>query len=375
MLIAGEASGDRLGAVLVREIAARRSDFSFFGTPGSEMRTAGVESLFNSDDWSIVGVGAVAKAIPRFLKIRSELRRAARERRPAAVVLIDFPEFNLKFAGQLKRDGHTVIYYVSPQVWAWRQYRSRTIRESVDLLLSILPFEKQWYAERGIGNVEYVGSPVVGRTASTRSRDEFIKDHALDANRRLIALLPGSRIKEIRRHLRTMVEAAGLVDVDRGSVQFAVAAANDDAGREIKTILSESELPSLTVVVGETIDLLNASDAAAISSGTATLEAGIIGTPMTVVYKIPKLDYQLFRPLVDVPHFALINLIAGRKVAKELIQDKFTARTLATELNRLIDPKVNQSIRAELSEISRALDSENPSGRAAETILKLIDEH
>jgi lipid-A-disaccharide synthase len=374
MLIAGEASGDRLGAELVRELAARRSDISYFGTPGTEMRKAGVESLFKSDDWSIVGIGAVAKAIPRFLKIRSELRRAARERRPSAVVLIDFPEFNLKFAKQLKRDGHVVIYYVSPQVWAWRQYRVRTIRDSVDLLLSILPFEKKWYAEHGIRNVEYVGSPVVGRTAPTRSRDEFIKDHALDADRKLIALLPGSRTKEIRRHLKTMVEAAGLVDVDRGSVQFAAAAANDDAGREIKTILSETKIP-LTVVIGKTIDLLNAADAAAISSGTATLEAGIVGTPMAVVYKIPKLDYQLFRPLVDVAHFALINLIAGRKVAKELIQDEFTARSLATELNRLMEPEVNQRVRAELGEISRALDSENPSGRAADAILKLIDEH
>ncbi len=373
MLIAGEASGDRLGAELVREIATLRNDISYFGTPGPEMRKAGVESLFNSDDWSIIGVGAVAKAIPRFLKIRSELRRAARERMPSAIVLIDFPEFNLKFARQLKRDGHTVIYYVSPQVWAWRQYRTRTIRNSVDLLLSILPFEKEWYAERGIGNVEYVGSPVVRRTILTRSRDEFLKENGLNTDRKLIALLPGSRIKEIRRHLEMMIEAAKLIRTERPSTQFAVAAANRDAEAEIRTILSGTPSQGFSVVVERTIDLLNAADAAAISSGTATLEAGIVGTPMVVVYKVPKLDYQLFRPLVDVPHFALINLIAGRKVAKELIQQEFTTDNLARELKRLLDPEVDSRVRAELNEISKSLDSEDPSGRAAEAILKLID--
>ena len=163
-MIAGEASGDRLGAQLVREILARRDGTTFFGTPGQEMRAAGVESIFDSDSWSIVGIVAVAKAVPRFLKIRSALRREAKKRKPSVVVLIDFPEFNLKLARLLKKDGHMVIYYVSPQVWAWREYRFKTIRDSVDILLSILPFEAEWYTRKGVHHVEYVGSPVVGRT-------------------------------------------------------------------------------------------------------------------------------------------------------------------------------------------------------------------
>ena len=371
MIIAGEASGDRLGADLVKELALKRPDLKFFGTPGPAMRGAGVESLFDSDGWSIVGIGAVAKAVPQFLRVLSELRRIARQRKPAAVVLIDFPEFNLKLASKLKKDGHRVIYYVSPQVWAWRKYRIRTIRESVDLLLSILPFEKQWYAKQGIEHVEFVGNPVVARTNPTSSKAQIFERYRLVQGKNLVALLPGSRRKEIRRHLPVMIDAA--IRMGEQSVQFVVAAATAHARFEIESILGESPGFAASVAEGETIDVLNAADAAVISSGTATLEAAIVGTPMVVVYKLPRTDYLLFQPFVNVPHIALINLVAGRSLVTELIQDEFNAEYLARELNDLLRPERNERMRLELRLAVEVLRSGDSTANAADQVIKFLD--
>src|SRR5437870_13667203 len=195
MIVAGEASGDAHGAALVSAFrkAASQTHFEFFGATGAQMREAGVDSVVRSDELSILGLWEIARALPRFWRAFQELKRAARERKPDAVILIDWPDFNLRLARWLHRQGFRVIYYVSPQLWAWRSHRARALRRDVDLLLSILPFEKEWYDGRGMTHVEYVGHPLVGKVCAGCDREEFCRRHDLDPARPIVALLPGSR--------------------------------------------------------------------------------------------------------------------------------------------------------------------------------------
>ena len=309
-----------------------------------------------------------------FLRAFRELKTAATKRLPDVVVLVDFPEFNLKLARTLSRRGFKIVYYISPQLWAWRQYRIRSIRNYVDLLISILPFEKDWYAERDVANVEYVGSPLAREVHPTRDKETFCREHRVDPSRPIIALLPGSRHKEIVRIMPVMLEAAAILSRRDPTSQFVVAAGSDKNAVDIDDAkASAKHLPKhLITVVGETFDALNASDAAAVTSGTATLETAIIGTPMAVVYKSSALNYKLLRPLIDVEHFGLVNLIAGERVAKELIQNDFTSDSLAAEIERLLEPDENKNVRERLRQTSDKLGHGGASKRAAELIVELM---
>ena len=376
MIVAGEASGDLHAAKLVTALreAFPATAFEFFGAAGERMRAAGVESIVESDGLSIVGLAEIGRALPMFMRAFSRLKRAAAERKPDVVVLVDFPDFNMKLAKSLKRQGLKVVYYISPQLWAWRQYRIRTIRKFVDLVISILPFEKEWYAKRGIDHVEYVGSPLAREVHPDREKETFCRDHHLDPGRRIVSLLPGSRHKEVVRILPVMIETAVSMERKDPSIQFVIAAGSEKNVGDISHAIEQADqLPaSLTTVVGETFDALNASDAAAVTSGTATLETAIIGTPMAIVYKTSALNYKLLRPLIDVEHFGLVNLIGGERVAKELIQDDFTPQSLAAEMERLLHSDENNIMRQRLRETSDKLGHGGASRRAAELILKLV---
>lgn len=376
MIVAGEASGDAHAAKLVRALrqADPGSEFTFFGAAGPRMRDAGVEAVVGSDALSVVGLVEIGRALPMFLRALRDLKRAALNRMPDAVILVDFPDFNLKLAKSLKKKGFPIVYYISPQLWAWREYRISAIRKYVDLLITILPFEKDWYAAKGVTHVEYVGSPLAREVHSDRTRDEFCRDHDLDPARPVISLLPGSRHKEIVRILPVMLGAAAEITASRPDVQFLVAALSPARARDIGSILAERGGGRLVkaVVQGQTYDALNASDGAAVTSGTATLEAGIIGTPMAIVYKTSAINYSLLEPLISVDHYGLINLIAGERVAKELIQREFTPASLAAELLTLLEPKNNATMRTRLKEAADKLGHGGASKRAAEAILQLI---
>lgn len=292
------------------------------------------------------------------------------------VVLVDFPDFNLKLARTLKRKGFTIVYYISPQLWAWRKYRIKIIKKYVDLMITILPFEKAWYAANGVEHVEYVGSPLTREIYPSLSKKDFCAKYSLDAGKPIISLLPGSRHKEIVRNLPVMITAASRLTKKNENIQFIVALASDRKAHEVEDAIAELkvkgiESPVLTLVEAETYDALNASDAAAITSGTATLEAAIIGTPMAIVYKTSGINYKLLRPLISVEHFGLVNLIAGERVAKEFIQGEFTPEILADEILRLLEPRENKRVREKLSETVDKLGHGGASRRAAEAILKL----
>ena len=381
MIIAGEASGDVHAAKLVRALRASSpaTDFEFFGSAGVLMREAGVEPVVHADELAIMGLPEIAKALPMFLVMFRDLKKTALDRKPDAVILVDFPEFNLKVAKALKRKGLKVICYISPQLWGWRKYRRRTIRDHVDLLLTILPFEKDWYARHGITNVEYVGSPLANEVRPSVSKEDFCRKHSLDPSRQIIALLPGSRHKEIMRILPPMLETAAIMSKSDEKLQFVIALASVRNTNEVELAKIRAErsglsMPKTLVLVhDETYDVLNASDAAAVASGTATLETGIIGTPLAIVYKTSNFNYKLIRPLITVEHFGLINLIAAERIVKEMIQDDFTPQNLADELLRILESDVNAGMRKKLKEAAEKLGHGGASKRAAEAILKLMN--
>ena len=370
MIVVGESSGDSHAAQLVREMRNAEADttFEFFGSTGPKLRALEVDTVVSADELAVVGIAEIAKVFPMFWRAFKDLQKAADERKPDAVILVDFPEFNLKFARALKRKLNTkIIYYISPQIWAWRKYRVRTIRKYVDLLLTILPFEKDWYAKQGVENVEYVGNPLVGKVAFQNEKDAFCAKYGLDAEQPIIALLPGSRRTEIRHILPEMLKTARLMRQDKPNVQFVVAAAEGRAAVISEMLGSEH---FFTVVENETYDALNAADAAAVASGTATLETGMIGTPMAIVYKGTEINNKLLRPLISVEHFGLINLIAGERIATELIQQEFTAEVLSCELFSLLEPAKNLEIREKLKAATAKLGSGDASKRAAEAVIR-----
>lgn len=377
MIVAGEASGDGHAAKVIRALREQEpgTEFEFLGAAGPKMRNAGAEAIVESDGLSIVGLAEIGRALPMFLRAKRDLKEAAVARRPDVVVLVDFPDFNLKLAKSLKKLGLPIVYYISPQLWAWRGYRVATVRKYVDLMITILPFEKDWYEKKGVTHVEYVGSPLANEVHTTKSRQEFCSDHGLDAEPPIIALLPGSRHKEIVRILPVMLQAIDHVKEKLAGVQFLIAAGSMEATVDIEAVRSAKPVGSgdVRVITGETYDVLGASDAAAVTSGTATLEAGIIGTPMAIVYKTSALNYSLLEPLISVDHYGLINLIAGERLATELIQKDFTGDTLSAELVRLLEPDTNAKMRHQLRDAAAKLGQGGASMRAAKAILRLID--
>ena len=379
MIVAGEASGDAHAATLVRALreAAPETQFDFFGSTGAQMRAAGIDSVVRADELAILGLWEVGQALPKFWRAFGELKRAATERKPAAVVLVDWPDFNLRLARWLHRRGFPVIYYISPQLWAWRSYRAHSVQRDVDLMLSILPFEKDWYAARGMTQVEYVGHPLSGEVNPRYDREEFCRRNDLDPSRPLVTLLPGSRHKELVRILPPMLDAADLISKQRSDIQFVIVVApnrNPSEAREIiaKAGYDSSLRNSLRLVHHETREALAAADAAAVASGTATLEAALLGTPLVIVYKESALNWHTLGSLITAEHYGLANLIAGRRIVTELIQDQLSGESLARELLGLFDADRNAAMRSQLKSVAEKIGEPGASARAARAILKFL---
>jgi lipid-A-disaccharide synthase len=379
LIVAGEPSGDAHAGALVRALraAAPQTEFQFFGSTGAQMREAGVESIVRSDDLAIFGLWEIGRALPKFWRAFGELKRATDQKKPAATILVDWPDFNLRLARWLHRRHFPVIYYISPQLWAWRSYRTRNIQRDVDLLLSILPFEKDWYTARGVTHVEYVGHPLTGEVEARFDTSEFCRQHNLDRARPIIALLPGSRHKELVRILPPMLDALPLLRRERDDLQFVLVLAPNRRVDEARQIIAAHQTPadSLCLVHHQTREALAAADVAAVASGTATLEAALLGTPMVIVYKESAVNWHALGSLISTDHFGLVNLIAGRRLATELMQDQFTGETLSRELVSLLDPSRNARMRAELKEVMTRIGEPGASRRAAQAILEFISEH
>ncbi|HZN07445.1 MAG TPA: lipid-A-disaccharide synthase [Pyrinomonadaceae bacterium] len=371
MIVAGEPSGDAHAAALVSALRKKNSQIEYFGATGPLMRAQGVETIVNSDQLAILGILEVAQALPKFISAFRKLKAAAIERSPDAVVLVDWPEFNLRLATSLHRRGIKVIYYISPQLWAWRPRRISNIKRDVDLLLSILPFEAEWYKTRGVDHVEFVGHPLAGEVEPRIGREEFCRQHGLDFQKPIVSFLPGSRRKELERILPPMADAIRKLKQTHPEIQYVIAVARSRTIDETKEILSS--LNSIKIVQGQTREALAASDAAAIASGTATLEGALLETPMVVVYKESAVNWHTLGRLITVPHYGLVNLVAGSEIAKELMQTDLTGDNLAHELVQLLDPGRNQAAREELRLVGARLGEAGASERAANLILDFLN--
>lgn len=380
MVVAGEPSGDAHAASLVHAIREvdSQAEWIFSGATGPLMRAAGVHSVVSSDDLAIMGIMEVGRVFGKFWRAFKLLKQAAVKNKPDAVILVDWPEFNLRLARTLHKNNLRVIYYISPQLWAWRSYRKRSVKRDVDLVLSILPFEKDWYAERGIEQVEFVGHPLAGEVKTAIVREEFCRLLDLDPSRPIISLLPGSRLKELQRILPPMLDAALLISRGKPEIQFVLVVAPSRSIAEAEAVLASHpaavELKSKVRLVHRQMrETLAASDVAAIASGTATLEAALLGTPMVVVYKESAINWHVLGRLINTEHYGLVNLIARKRIAPELMQSDLTGQTLAENLMKLLETDAGDEMRKELVEVSHNLGEGNASQRAAERIVKALD--
>jgi len=365
MIVAGEASGDLHGSYLVRAMKEMDPSLSFYGIGGEKMEKEGVRLLANSSDLAVMGLIEVFSRLNFILGAMNKLKKSFETERPDLVILIDYPGFNLSLAKVAKKKGIKVFYYISPKVWAWRKGRIKTIRRVVDRMALILPFEEDLYRKAGV-RATFVGHPLLDEIKITKTAEEIRRDLGLDADKRTVALLPGSRESEVRELLPEMVRAAKiLTDRFASSIQFVLPVAHTLVPELIQGIVGPSGIP-VRLVAGRTYETLSVSDAVIVASGTATLETALLVKPMVIVYKVSPLTFFLGKMVVRVKHIGLANIIAGRTVVPELIQKDFTAERVANEANRILtDPNVRDRMMKDLSELRQSLGEPGASRRAA----------
>jgi lipid-A-disaccharide synthase len=370
LLIAGEASGDLHGGGVVRALRALAPDVETYGIGGENMRQAGMELLFHVRDLAFMGFVEVVRNLPTIFRVENRLDEVLRSRRPDVVVLIDYPGFNLRFARRAKHHGIPVVYYISPQVWAWRRGRVHTMRRLVDRMKVVFPFEVEMYREAGVP-VEFVGHPLAEHLGGATDRAGFFARHGLDPARTVLALFPGSRRQEIERILPVMANAAALLARETGC-QVVVGVAPALGPGILREHLTDT--PGVTLIENATHGLMEHADAAIVTSGTATLETGWFGTPMVVVYRTSPITFFIGRLLVRVPYIGLVNIVAGERVVPELIQRDLTPARLAAAVRPLlVDPGTARAMRGKLAVIRERLGAPGASERVARDILALAE--
>jgi lipid-A-disaccharide synthase len=372
LLSAGEASGDMYAARLAAELK-KHVDIEIFGMGGALMRSSGVDVITDYSEVNVLGITEILSHLPQLRRAMRNLVSAARSRRPLLAILTDFPGFHLRLSRKLKPLGAKNVYYICPQFWAWRPWRANLVRRRFALALCIFPFEEKFFGDAGVP-VKFIGHPLVGEVHASCSRPQFEKKHGLDSAKKTVTMLPGSRWGEIARHLPTLLES--IREIDRqmsGSCNFVLALS---AGTELARVraLIPAEM-RLTIVQGETYNALAATDAAIICSGTATVEAALLDVPMLVVYRVSKLTALLTKPLIRTEYFGMVNLIAEREVAPELIQEDFQPQKIAEQIRKLLEPTRSAQARADLAEVRRRLGPPGAVQRAAQAILDLLGQH
>lgn len=380
LISAGEASGEAYGAQIVDALRRRVPCTSFFGVGSERMRSSGFECVIDARDISVVGLTEVLSHLPKIYGEFRCLLRAVDQHRPDAAILIDFPDFNFRLARQLHRRGIPVFYFVSPQLWAWRQGRIKLVQRYVRKMLVIFPFEEEFYRDRGV-EAEYVGHPLADVPLPSQPRGNFAAKYGLDPNKQWIALLPGSRRKEVLMNLPEMLGASKLIDGEFSQngtpLQFVLPVASTlDPGWMTQLVATNKGVVTLT---NDARASLFHARAAIVASGTATVEAALIGTPFVMVYRVSDLTWKLGRRLVNVPFFGMVNLIAGREIVPELVQSDFRAENVAKHLRELIqDGERRNHMLQDLEQVRQKLHpnsgfAETAADRAAAAVLRELE--
>src|SRR5215472_1783303 len=374
LLSAGEASGDYYGAQLIQSLQQLAPGAKFFGMGGDKMRVAGCELLVNASEVAVVGLVEVVTHLPAIRRKFKNMVAEAKKRRPEAAILIDFPDFNLRLARELHIANIPVIYFISPQVWAWRSGRVKQIRKYVRKMIVIFPFEQEFYRRHGV-DVAYVGHPLAHAAAPDLRREDFASQNGLDAARPWIALLPGSRRKEVLLNLPAILEAVQYLHREGAGCEFVLPVASTLDEKWLQSQLGDAG--SLIHSAHEARATLKHSRAAVVASGTATVETALAGTPFVVVYRLARLTWLLGRHLVSLDTFAMPNLIAGRRIVPELIQRECTPANIVRELTAIIpDGPAREQMLRDLAEVREKLrdsgSSEAPALRAGREILGLL---
>jgi len=376
-LSAGEASGEYYGTLVMAALRQLAPGADFFGLGGRRMEALGFRPIVRSEDVAVMGITEVVRHMPRIYREYRRLRASIATEKPDVAILIDFPDVNLSLARRLKRQGVPVIYFVSPQLWAWKKYRIRSVQRYVDRMLTIFPFEERFYHDHGV-DAEFVGHPLAERELPTITREEFARQSGLDPSKTWIGLLPGSRGKEIRLNLPEMVRAAAQLGQDFEFPMPLAATLTDSQRDHIRALLAallaaEPPAPKI-VLVEDARAALYHSRASIVASGTATVEAALIGNPFIVVYRISPLSYAVAKRVVDVPHVAMVNLIAGKRIVPELIQGDFTAAKVVSQLRPLLhDEEARVKMQANLRRVGEMLRGEQSAvARVAQITLELL---
>jgi lipid-A-disaccharide synthase len=370
LLSCGEPSGDLYAGALTRELRALAPGTTVAGMGGPQLAAAGGHLIDDYRGLSVTGLTEALGKLPTYRKALARLVAWARRERPDALIVIDFPDFNLRLAERVKKLRIPVVYYISPQIWAWRPGRLKTIRALADRVLVIFPFEEQIYRDGGVP-VEFVGHPLVDLAKPSAAREVFLPSVGLSPDAPTVAVLPGSRPNEVRRILPDLVLAAGRIRSRVPGAQFVIARAPflDD---ELFTVVKCRGLSPVAIVEEDTDAVLASADVALTASGTATVQAALHGTPMVVVYRVSGLTYRLGRRFVKLDTFAMVNLIAGQRIVPELIQDAFTPEAVADEaVSMLTDTSRAERVREGLARVRGRLGGPGASRRAAEAILKV----
>ena len=378
---AGEASGEHYGLLLIPALRRLAPEAEFFGLGGQRMEALGFRRVVRAEDVAVMGITEVILHMPRIYGEYRRLKAAVRTEKPDVAVLIDFPDVNLSLAKHLRRAGVPVVYFVSPQLWAWKKYRIREVQKYVDRMVVIFPFEERFYLHHGV-RATFVGHPLADLARPTVSREEFAREYGigssnlldpakpLDSAKPWIGLLPGSRLKEVRLNLPEMLKAASLLQ-SQGDYEFLLPLAptlTDEQRAEVEAMLRAAATIAPRVrITHDARATLQHARASIVASGTATVEAALIGNPFVVVYRVSPVSYAVAKRVVDVPHVAMVNLIAGRRAVPELIQGDFTAENVVSHVRPLLEEgQPRESMLGSLLEVSGMLKAVgNDGGKSA----------
>lgn len=372
LIVAGEASGDLHASHLVNEVKKHTPKVKFFGIGGPNMRKAGVETLVDSADMAVVGLVEVLIHFRIVYSALRLMRKQLREQKPDLLILVDYPDFNLRLAKTAKALGIKVLYYISPQVWAWRQGRVHMIGQRIDMMAVVFPFEVPFYENANVP-VRFVGHPLTDEVGSELSREEALKAFSLEPGRQTVGLFPGSRQSEIKRLLPILLETAEELNKTQPDVQFILSRASSLSEEDLAPYLTGNTL-NIKLVADRPYDVMRACDAIVTASGTATLEIAIMGVPLVVIYKVSPLTYRIMQRLIKIKDIALCNIVAGERIAPELIQDDATPEKITEEIRRFLDDQAALiEIRDKLAAIENKLKSSERSSSIGKLALEMLE--